>query len=114
MKHSREEQLQAFDRLLTIMSELRQKCPWDHKQTFESLRQNTIEEVNELSAQLIKKDYAEVCKELGDVLLHIVFYAEIASETDLFDIADVWFWEVFRTRCRPSSKRFGYRIKWLM
>ena len=89
MKHSREEQLQAFDRLLTIMSELRQKCPWDHKQTFESLRQNTIEEVNELSAQLIKKDYAEVCKELGDVLLHIVFYAEIASETDLFDIADV-------------------------
>ena len=87
--HTREEQLAAFDRLLTIMDELRVKCPWDRKQTFESLRQNTIEETYELAAALIKKDYNEIAKELGDVLLHVIFYAKIASETDNFDIADV-------------------------
>lgn len=87
--HTREEQLAAFDRLLTIMDELRVKCPWDRKQTFESLRQNTIEETYELAAALIKKDYNEIAKELGDVLLHVVFYAKIASETNDFDIADV-------------------------
>ena len=78
--HTRQEQLQAFDRLLTVMNDLREKCPWDRKQTFDSLRQNTIEEANELSAAIIKQDMTEISKELGDVLLHIVFYAKIASE----------------------------------
>ena len=87
--HTRQEQLQAFDRLLTVMNDLREKCPWDRKQTFDSLRQNTIEEANELSAAIIKQDMTEISKELGDVLLHIVFYAKIASETGAFDIADV-------------------------
>lgn len=87
--HTREEQLAAFDRLLTIMDELRVKCPWDRKQTFESLRQNTIEETYELASALIKKDMDDIAKELGDVLLHVIFYAKIASETEDFDIADV-------------------------
>ncbi len=87
--HSREEQLAAFDRLLTIMDELREKCPWDRKQTFESLRQNTIEETYELASAIIKKDMKEVSKELGDVLLHVIFYAKMGSETGEFDIADV-------------------------
>ncbi|MBQ7209990.1 MAG: nucleoside triphosphate pyrophosphohydrolase [Paludibacteraceae bacterium] len=87
--HTREEQLAAFDRLLTIMGELREKCPWDRKQTFESLRQNTIEETYELAAALLKDDRQEIAKELGDVLLHVVFYAQIGSETGDFDIADV-------------------------
>lgn len=87
--HTRQEQLAAFDRLLTIMQELREKCPWDHKQTFESLRTNTIEETYELASAIIKHDMTEICKEMGDVLLHIVFYAQIGSETGDFDIADV-------------------------
>lgn len=87
--HTRQEQLAAFDRLLTVMDELREKCPWDRKQTFESLRQNTIEETYELTSALIKKDMNEIAKELGDVLLHVIFYAKIASETQDFDIADV-------------------------
>jgi len=87
--HTREEQLQAFDRLLTIMDELREKCPWDNKQTFESLRQNTVEEANELATAIIRKDMNEICKEIGDVLLHVVFYAKIGSETGDFDMADV-------------------------
>lgn len=87
--HTREEQLAAFDRLLTVMDELREKCPWDKKQTFESLRQNTIEETYELASALIQKDMNEIAKELGDVLLHVVFYAKIASETGDFDMADV-------------------------
>ena len=87
--HTREEQLAAFDRLPTIMDDLRVKCPWDRKQTFESLRQNTIEETYELASALIKKDMDEIAKELGDVLLHVIFYAKIASETNDFDIADV-------------------------
>ena len=87
--HTRQEQLAAFDRLLTVMDELRVKCPWDRKQTFESLRQNTIEETYELASALIKKDYNGIAKELGDVLLHVIFYAKIASETNDFDIADV-------------------------
>ncbi|MGM9831168.1 MAG: nucleoside triphosphate pyrophosphohydrolase [Paludibacteraceae bacterium] len=87
--HTRQEQLAAFDRLLTIMQELREKCPWDHKQTFESLRTNTIEETYELASAIIRHDMPEICKELGDVLLHVVFYAQIGSETDDFDIADV-------------------------
>lgn len=87
--HTQEEKLAAYSRLLTIMDELREKCPWDKKQTFESLRQNTIEETYELCSALLKNDMQDICKELGDVLLHIVFYAKIASETDAFDMADV-------------------------
>lgn len=87
MTHNKE--CEAFDRLLTIMDDLRVKCPWDRKQTFESLRQNTIEETYELASALIKKDKNEIAKELGDVLLHIVFYAKIGSETGDFDITDV-------------------------
>lgn len=87
--HTRQEQLAAFDRLLTVMDELREKCPWDRKQTFESLRQNTIEEVYELTSAIVKGDKTEISKELGDVLLHIVFYAKLGSETGDFDIADV-------------------------
>ena len=87
--HTREEQLQAFDRLLTIMDDLREKCPWDRKQTFESLRQNTIEETYELATAIMRGDMNEIAKELGDVLLHVVFYAKMGSETGEFDIADV-------------------------
>jgi len=84
-----DKKLAAFGRLLEVMDELRAKCPWDKKQTFESLRANTIEETYELCDAIIKKDINEIKKELGDVLLHIVFYAKIASETNQFDIADV-------------------------
>jgi MazG family protein len=85
----REEKLNAFDRLLTIMDELRENCPWDKKQTIESLRHLTIEETFELSDAIIDADMEEIKKELGDILLHIVFYARIASETGSFDISDV-------------------------
>ncbi|MEO8774117.1 MAG: nucleoside triphosphate pyrophosphohydrolase [Gelidibacter sp.] len=85
----RQEQLQAFDRLLTTMDELREQCPWDKKQTMETLRHLTIEEVYELGDAILDKDLDEVKKELGDVLLHIVFYSRIGSETNDFDIADV-------------------------
>ena len=85
----RAQQLQALDRLLTIMDELRVQCPWDRKQTFETLRHLTIEETYELSDALLKDDVNEVKKELGDLLLHIVFYAKIGSERQAFDIADV-------------------------
>lgn len=87
--NSKEAKLQAFSRLLDIMDELREKCPWDKKQTLESLRHLTIEETYELSDAILKGDAQELKKELGDVLLHIVFYARIASETNQFDIADV-------------------------
>ena len=87
--NSREQQLAAIDRLLTIMDELRAQCPWDKKQTFESLRHLTIEETYELGDAILDKDLNEIKKELGDVLLHIVFYAKIGSETNDFDIADV-------------------------
>ena len=86
---SRNKQLQAIDRLLTIMDELREKCPWDRKQTFESLRHLTIEEAYELSESLLSGDHNEIKSELGDLLLHIVFYAKIASEQSSFDISDV-------------------------
>ena len=82
-------QLKAFERLLTIMDELREQCPWDKKQTMESLRHLTIEEVYELGDAILDNDLDEVKKELGDVLLHIVFYSKIGSETKDFDIADV-------------------------
>ncbi len=101
--HTREEQLAAFGRLLDIMDDLREKCPWDRKQTFDSLRQNTIEETFELATAISRHDMTEISKELGDVLLHVVFYAKMGSERekdfsgssaedeprDYFDIADV-------------------------
>ena len=87
--NSRKEQLQAFDRLLTIMDELRAQCPWDKKQTMETLRHLTIEETYELGDAILENDLNEVKGELGDLLLHIVFYAKIGSETHDFDIADV-------------------------
>ena len=87
--NTREQQLAAFDRLLTIMDELRERCPWDRKQTFDSLRENTIEETFELASAIAKHDMQEISKELGDVLLHVVFYAKMGSETGDFDIADV-------------------------
>jgi MazG family protein len=85
----RKEMLSAFDKLLTIMDELREKCPWDKKQTIESLRYLTIEETFELSDAIVEKNNDEIKKELGDILLHIVFYARIGSEENNFDIADV-------------------------
>jgi len=82
-------QLLAFDRLLTIMDELREKCPWDRKQTMESLRYLSIEELYELSDAILEGDDEEIKKELGDIMLHMVFYAKIASEKGKFDISDV-------------------------
>ncbi|WP_420319904.1 nucleoside triphosphate pyrophosphohydrolase [Flagellimonas sp.] len=87
--NARPEQLKAFDRLLSIMDELRAKCPWDKKQTMQTLRHLTIEETYELGDAILDNDLEEVKKELGDLLLHIVFYAKIGSETNDFDIADV-------------------------
>lgn len=98
--HTREEKLEAFGRFLDILDELRVKCPWDRKQTNESLRPNTIEEVYELCDALMKNDTKDICKELGDVLLHVAFYAKIASETGDFDIKDV---------CDKLSEKLIYR-----
>ncbi|MER0442007.1 nucleoside triphosphate pyrophosphohydrolase [Emticicia sp. W12TSBA100-4] len=85
----RMEKLMAFDRLLTIMDELREQCPWDKKQTMDTLRHLTIEETYELSDAILEKDLPEIKKELGDIMLHLVFYSKIASETGDFDVADV-------------------------
>ncbi len=98
--HSREEKLQEFGRLLDVLDELRVKCPWDAKQTNESLRPNTVEEVYELSDALIASDIPNIRKELGDVLLHILFYAKIGSETGDFDIGDV---------CRTLTDKLIFR-----
>ena len=98
--HTKEEKVAAFGRLLDILDELRVKCPWDKKQTFESLRPNTIEETFELAEALLKGDKKEICKELGDVLLHVIFYAKIGSETNDFDIHDV---------CENLSNKLVYR-----
>lgn len=87
--NSRKEQLASVHRLLDIMDELREKCPWDQKQTFESLRNLTIEETYELADAILDNDVQEVKKELGDILLHIVFYAKIGSEQNAFDMADI-------------------------
>lgn len=87
--HTREEKIEAFGRLLDIMDELRVKCPWDAKQTNESLRTNTIEETYELCEAIIKNDDNEIKKELGDVLLHVIFYAKIGEEKEAFDAADI-------------------------
>ncbi len=84
-----ERKLKAFKELLEIMDELREKCPWDRKQTLESLRKNTIEETYELADAILKSDLQEIKKELGDLMLHIVFYAKIGSEKGAFDMADV-------------------------
>ncbi|MCC5927814.1 MAG: nucleoside triphosphate pyrophosphohydrolase [Cyclobacteriaceae bacterium] len=85
----RQKTLQSFDHLLSIMDELREKCPWDRKQTLESLRHLTIEEIYELSDAILNHDLPEIKKELGDIMLHLVFYAKIASEKKAFDITDV-------------------------
>ncbi len=87
--NSKEQKLQAFSRLLDIMDDLREKCPWDQKQTLQSLRHLTIEETYELSDALLSEDLTEIKKEIGDVLLHLVFYSKIGSEKKAFDIADV-------------------------
>ncbi|MDX5326002.1 MAG: nucleoside triphosphate pyrophosphohydrolase [Bacteroidota bacterium] len=87
--HSRQEKLEAFGRLLDIMDDLREKCPWDRKQTMESLRHLTIEETYELGDAILDNDLEEIRKEIGDLMLHMVFYAKIGSETGSFDIADV-------------------------
>lgn len=87
--HTRQEKMEAFGRLLDVMDTLREKCPWDRKQTNDSLRPNTIEETYELCDALIREDQREICKELGDVLLHVVFYGKIGEEKQEFDMADV-------------------------
>lgn len=98
--HSTEEKLNEFKRLLEIMTELRAKCPWDKEQTFESLRTLTIEETYELADAIIRDDKKEIRKELGDILLHIVFYAEMGNETQDFDIYDV---------CKGLCEKLIYR-----
>lgn len=98
--NTREQKLEAFGRLLDVLDELRMKCPWDHKQTNESLRPNTIEEVYELCDAIERCDNNEERKELGDVLLHVCFYAKIAQEKGVFDIADV---------CRSLVEKLIYR-----
>jgi XTP/dITP diphosphohydrolase len=87
--HDRKDKLEAIGRLLDIMDELRSKCPWDREQTFESIRNNTIEETYELADAILKHDLGHIKKELGDLLLHIVFYSKIGSESGAFDIKDV-------------------------
>lgn len=87
--HTKDEKMKAFGRLLDVLDTLREKCPWDRKQTNQSLRPNTIEETYELCDALVKDDQHNICKELGDVLLHVCFYAKIGDEKQQFDIADV-------------------------
>ena len=87
--HTKEEKLAAFEKFMDVLDQLREKCPWDKKQTNESLSPNTIEETFELCDALLANDKKDICKELGDVLMHVLFYAKIGSETNDFDIADV-------------------------
>ena len=87
--NSRKDKMEAFGRLLDVMDDLREKCPWDKKQTLQSLRHLTLEEIYELTDAILAEDMLEIKKELGDVLLHLIFYAKIASEKDYFDIGDV-------------------------
>mgnify|MGYP001212037697 CR=1 FL=1 len=98
--HSKEEKLQEFNRLLDIMTELRAKCPWDREQTFESMRVQTIEETYELAEAITDNDMTAIRKELGDLLLHVVFYAQMGSETTDFDIFDV---------CKSLNEKLVYR-----
>lgn len=100
MKHTKEEKVKAFCRLLDVQERLRKECPWDRKQTFESLRPNTIEEVFELADALMKDDRKEICKELGDVMEHVVLYSIMGEETGDFDIADV---------CNHQSDKLMFR-----
>jgi MazG family protein len=100
MKHSKESKLQAFGRLLDILDELREKCPWDKEQTNDSLRPLTIEETYELSQALLDGNEEEISKELGDILLHVLFYAKIGSEKESFDIQDV---------CEKLTEKLIYR-----
>lgn len=99
-KHTKEEKLKAFGDFLDVLDNLREKCPWDRKQTNESLRPNTIEEVYELCDALVREDNPNICKELGDVLLHVAFYAKIGEEKGEFDIYDV---------CDRLSKKLIFR-----
>ena len=104
--HTKKEKLAAFERLLDVQYRLRKECPWDRKQTFESLRPNTIEEVYELCGALMKGDLKAICKELGDVMEHVVFYAMLGEEAEAFDIADV---------CNSQADKLMYRhdfINW--
>ena len=87
--NTKQEKIEAFGRLLDIMDELKEKCPWDRKQTLQTLRHLTLEETYELTDALLNEDLPEIKKELGDVLLHLIFYSKIASEKKAFDIADV-------------------------
>ena len=89
MSHSKEQKLEAFGEMLDVLDTLREKCPWDAKQTNESLRPNSVEEMFELADALIRDDIQDIKKELGDVLLHVLFYSKIADEQQRFDIADV-------------------------
>ncbi len=98
--HTNEEKLAEFERLLEVMKRLRAECPWDREQTFESLRTNTIEETYELADAILEKDMNEIRKELGDLLLHVVFYAQMGSETNDFDIYDV---------CKSLNEKLIYR-----
>jgi len=98
--HTNEEKLAEFERLLEVMKRLRSECPWDKEQTFESLRTNTIEETYELADAILEKDMNEIRKELGDLLLHVVFYAQMGSETNDFDIYDV---------CKSLNEKLIYR-----
>lgn len=98
--HTNEEKLAEFERLLEIMKRLRVECPWDREQTFESIRSNTVEETYELSDAILAQDMQEIKKELGDLLLHIVFYSEMGSETDDFDIYNV---------CKTINEKLIYR-----
>lgn len=98
--HTREEKNEAFGRFLDVLDTLREKCPWDRKQTNQSLRTNTIEEVFELSDALMKDDTPNICKELGDVLLHVCFYSKIGEEQQQFDVADV---------CRKLTDKLIFR-----
>ncbi len=100
MKHTKEEKLKAFGRLLDVQERLRKECPWDRKQTYESLRPNTIEEVFELADALMKNDRKEISKELGDVMEHVVLYSIMGEETSDFDIADV---------CNHQSDKLMFR-----
>ena len=100
MKHTKEEKLKAFGRLLDVQERLRKECPWDRKQTYESLRPNTIEEVFELADALMKDDHEEISKELGDVMEHVVLYSIMGEETSDFDIADV---------CNHQSDKLMFR-----
>lgn len=98
--HTKEEKIKAFERLLDIQERLRKECPWDRKQTFESLRPNTIEETFELAQALINQDYKNICKELGDLMEHIIFYSLLGSEIEKFDVADV---------CNAQSDKLMFR-----